>query len=145
MAQFVNEVNAERPGDDSYASLIRQIKDDGVCPFCPEHFVYHPHPIDDSHEYWSVTDSGFPYKNTSHHSLVVHKAHIETLDELKAEAWAELQLIIGGIKRAKDIAGGAMIFRFGDTRFNSASVSHLHLQVVSGSGDPERPVITRVG
>jgi diadenosine tetraphosphate (Ap4A) HIT family hydrolase len=145
MTNFVNESSAERPGNDSYAKLIRQIAEDGVCPFCPEHFVYHPNPIDNSHEYWSVTDSGFPYENTSHHSLLVHKAHIETLDELETEAWAELLMIIRGITRAKNLAGGAMVFRYGDTRFNRASVAHLHLQVVSGSGDPDKPVITRIG
>lgn len=144
---FVNRDNAGRPGDETYTSIIDDIKEQGVCPFCPDHLhEFHKKPILEETEHWVATENMYPYEGAREHLLVIHKNHIETLGEMSVNAWQELQMVITGITRAREIDGATMVFRFGDTRFTGASVSHLHAQLVSGSGEPGAPpTLARVG
>lgn len=144
---FVNPDNSKR-GD--YAKVIDDIAKEKICPFCPEHIHrIHPNPIVEK-TYWLVTDNAYPYKPVKQHLLLVHKAHIETVAELSKEAWSELQDIIVELSKDKNMAGGALMMRFGDTKYTGASVTHLHAQVVQG--DPDSPeydktkgVLCRIG
>lgn len=144
---FVNPDNSKRG---EYAKVIDDIAKEKICPFCPEHIHrIHPNPIVEK-TFWLVTDNAYPYKPVKQHLLLVHKAHIETVAELSKEAWSELQDIIVELSKDKDMAGGAFMMRFGDTKYTGASVTHLHAQIVQG--DPDSPeydkakgVICRIG
>ena len=89
----------------------------------------------------------YPYKNTKHHFLLLHKEHIDRLDKITPKEQNELmELVTWAIKKFK-IPGGTLLMRFGETRYTGASVSHLHAQLISSDPDAKEyePVLTRVG
>lgn len=146
-AGYVNQQNAQRG---SYAGVISQIAEERICPFCAEHLPrIHPNPLA-IHEYWTVTDNAYPYTPVRHQVLFIHRQHIAHVQELSAAAWQELQLLCARVCQERNISGGTLVMRFGDTRFTGASVQHLHAQLVQG--DPDDPaydvtrgVLCRVG
>jgi ATP adenylyltransferase len=147
MADFVNLDNAKRPSG-VYDTVIDQIKKDGVCPFCPEHFTqYHKNPILKDGTYWLVTNNMYPYEGAKYHALFVHKRHITALTEIVPEAWTELKQIIDWYVAEQAIPGGALLLRFGSTAYTGASVSHLHANIISSDGEnPDRkPILARLG
>ena len=147
MSNFVNPNNAERPGDRIYADVIKDIAVHGECPFCPENLTkHHKNPILHETDNWLLTDNMYPYKGVAQQLLVIHRDHIETIDEIIPDAWSELQLIVGFAQKLREIKGGALLMRFGETAYTGASVAHLHANLVSGTGETgAEPVLTRVG
>lgn len=144
---FVNETNSTRPGASEYTNVIKDISNKGICPFCPEHFTsIHPKPLLIEGEYWVGTENAYPYPNTSQHLLIVHREHIEKFDEITPEAWENLRVVVNGLFKLREINGGTLVFRTGETKFTGASVTHLHAQLISGQGDNNAdPVLARVG
>ncbi|MES2471164.1 MAG: HIT domain-containing protein [Patescibacteria group bacterium] len=140
MSDFVNLNNA-RPGT-KYEETINKIKQDGVCPFCPEQLEnYHKNPILKETKFWKVTDNMYPYKPTKHHILLIHKDHIKHESELSKEAWLELKDLMDEVCKERNITGGALMMRFGDTQYTGASVSHLHAHIIQS--DPSDPDYTK--
>lgn len=144
---FVNHENTKHRPEGAYGKVINKIAEEGICPFCPEHLTtIHPHPIIKEGQYWLYTKNAYPYKGAIHHFLIIHKAHIQDFQEISPAAWLELQEMMNGILTDHNIKGAALVCRFGDTRFNGASVNHLHAQLIVGSGKFEgEPVLMRVG
>lgn len=144
---FVNQDNSKRG---NYAKVIDDIAREKICPFCSEHiYRIHPNPIVEK-TYWLVTDNAYPYKPVKQHLLLVHKMHIENVSDLSGEAWDELRQIIVELSQDRGMAGGALVMRFGDTKYTGASVTHLHAQLVQGDSDsPEyekaKGVLCRIG
>lgn len=130
-------------------ALMKKIEEDGVCPFCAEHFKkYHPCPILKETDYWFVTTNMSPYKGTKYHFLLVYKpAHISHLNEIPSQAYADLLLCLQWLSTEYDITGGSFFMRFGDTRFNGSSVAHLHAQMIVGDIDAldHEPVRVKLG
>ncbi len=147
MNSFVNPDNSKR-GD--YAKVIDEIAKEKICPFCAEHVHrIHPNPIEEK-KFWLVTDNAYPYKPVKQHILLIHKDHIEHVSELSREAWDELQDILVELSKNKNIVGGALMMRFGDTHYTGASVTHLHAQLIQGDPDDSeydktKGVLCRVG
>lgn len=145
---FVNPENAAYRPDGAYKNALNKIRNDGVCPFCPEHLKrYHKRPIIKARRYWVLTDNMYPYKGTKHHLLLIHKKHIEHLSEISQEAWEELQKLTSFAIKKRIIEGGALVIRFGKTAYTGASVSHLHASIVGADGKNKkrRPIMFRVG
>lgn len=147
---FVNLNNSLRPNDRSekYSNHIKQIKDDGVCPFCAEHLKkYHKNPIFKETNSWLATNNMFPYEGAKFHILFIHKKHIDNIKEITPTGWSELQEIISEVIDELKIKGGTTFIRFGDTKFTGATITHLHAHLISS--DPEQkdkpPILTRVG
>lgn len=144
---FVNPDNSKRG---VYAKVIDEIAREKICPFCPEHIHrIHPNPIVEKN-HWLITDNAYPYRPVKQHLLLVHKAHIEHVSELSKEAWDELKAILDELAESKDMKGGALMMRFGDTHFTGASVAHLHAQLVQGDPDSSeydktKGVLCRIG
>lgn len=147
------DVNNARPGH-NYHKVIADIKKAKVCPFCPDQLAnFHKNPIEYKGRHWIATKNMYPYTAVKHHLLLIHKAHIEHISELKKEAWLELNRLINKLTKERKIVGGTLMFRFGDTRFTGASVNHLHAQIIQSN--PKHPeynnpktmpgVVTRVG
>lgn len=133
-------VTNARPGT-GYLEVLKKIENHGVCPFCSEHLAtYHPNPILEERKHWKITNSAFPYKPARVHLLLIHKEHIEHIDELSEEAWNELHVIIVEQTKRLGIAGGTFLLRFGDTTFTGGSVTHLHAHLVQS--DPSDPTYT---
>lgn len=146
--KFVNLRNAKRASDKKkYSKVIEQIKNDGVCPFCPDQLLkYHKNPVIEENSSWIASKNMYPYKGAKHHIIFIHKKHITSINEIKPKAWTELQRIISLTIKKLKIDGGTMFIRFGDTRYNGASVSHLHAHLISPqSKNPKRsPVLVRI-
>lgn len=144
--KHLNMENARTP---EQVALMEQIKKDGVCPFCAEHFTkYHPKPIIKETDSWFLTENMSPYKNTKHHFLFVYKkAHIRFPSEIDAEARIDLFNLVDEVVKDYHIEGGAFFMRFGDTRYNGSSVEHLHAHIVVGDIDNEgyEPVRVKMG
>jgi ATP adenylyltransferase len=145
--EHVNIDNA-RPG--VYTDVIKKIEQDKICPFCPEHLLtIHPNPIEGK-KYWVVTDNAYPYKPKKEHVLLIHKKHISNINELSPEAWVELKEIINTEQSKRNITGGTLMMRFGETKFTGASVTHLHAHLFQSDPDSEeydrtKGVLTRIG
>nr|AIA11952.1 Dihydrofolate reductase [uncultured bacterium] len=65
---------AKSPG---YAADLEDILAQGVCPFCPENFNWHPNPILRKLGRWIITQNRQPYENTKHHFLLKGDEHKE--------------------------------------------------------------------
>lgn len=114
--------------------LMEKIEQDGVCPFCREHFTqYHPKPIIKETEYWFVTTNMSPYEGTVHHFLFVYKPnHIISPADMNTEAAAELFALVGEQVTQNNMPGGAFFMRFGEGGYSGSSVEHLHAQLIIG-------------
>ena len=142
------DLNNARPG--IYQKVIEDIHKSSICPFCPEHIRnIHKNPIEEKN-FWLVTDNMYPYRPTKRHLLIIHKKHIEHVNELSSETWSELFNIIKKASEKLKIDGGTFMMRFGDSKYTGSSVSHLHCHIVQS--DPDHPeydktkgVLTRVG
>jgi diadenosine tetraphosphate (Ap4A) HIT family hydrolase len=146
--EFVNPENTSFRPDGVYRQVIDKIKDDGVCPFCPEQVArYHKKPIIADGRYWILTDNMYPYKGAKHHILLIHKMHIETITNISPEAWSELLELTHMEAKKRAIAGGTFYLRFGDTSYTGASVIHLHANLISSdmSNKDREPIFMRVG
>lgn len=148
MIDFVNLDNtAYRPKPD-YGKFIDEIKKDAICPFCPEGLAkYARNPVIKDGKYWALSNNAYPYENSKYHLLLIHKKHIESLAEVSTEAWIELKMLIDEFTKEKNIPGGSLLIRFGDTRYTGASVKHLHANFVSPDGENKdrKPILARIG
>lgn len=147
MNDFVSTQNA-RPG--VYGEVIRDIAQKRVCPFCPDQLHrFHNNPVE-RREHWLVTDNMYPYEPSRHHVLVIHIKHVEHIADVSREAWLELADIVKTETAARGMSGGTLVWRFGDTRFTGASVTHLHANLVqsdpnASSYDASTGLRVRVG
>lgn len=147
---FVNPQNSSRPNDKSspYGEVISKINNDGVCPFCPENLkLYHKNPILKEGDFWLVTENMYPYKNAKYHFLLIYKKHIEDIAGIETEGWLELKNILNNINTDYEIKGGSFFFRFGETKYTGATVSHLHSHLISRNldSDSDEPILARLG
>lgn len=113
---------------------MEYIKKQGVCPFCSKYFKkYHDAPIIKENSSWFLTKNDYPYDGTKIHLLLIHKKHIETIQEISLKAREEMfSLASWTIKKFK-ISGGGLSMRFGDFKYNGATVAHLHSHIIMGS------------
>lgn len=148
MSEFVNHENTKIRPDGKYSKVIDRIRKDGVCPFCAENLSkYHPNPILKDGAHWLLTNNAYPYEGAKYHALLIHKKHIVSLAEVSPEAFAELKSLLDWFVAENKIPGGALLLRFGDTRYTGASVSHLHANFVSPDGEnsDRNPILARMG
>lgn len=119
--------------------LMAKIENDGVCPFCAEHFKkYHPKPILKETDAWFVTTNMSPYEGTTHHFLFVYKpAHIKSPTELLPAASGELFELISELIAEHNIRGGSFFMRFGEGGYTGSSVEHLHAHLIVGTQKSE--------
>ena len=145
---FVDLKNAGSRPDDTYKKIIRKIRQDGVCPFCPAHFTrHHTKPVIQNGRYWILTDNLYPYKGAKDHILLIHKTHIESISDISHDAWNELLELTQKEIKKRSVRGGTFYIRFGDTTYTGASVTHLHANLISPdiSNKNRKPILTRVG
>lgn len=116
---------------------MQKIIDDGVCPFCAEHFkAYHPKPILKETGYWFLSENMSPYAGTKHHFILVYKpTHITRIEELPRDAAADLLELTQWASKEYGFPGGSVFMRFGEGRYNGSSVAHLHAQLLQGDCD----------
>lgn len=145
---FVDIKNAAARPDGAYKNIIQKIKQDGVCPFCPQYLTqYHKKPIITTGRFWTLTDNMYPYPGAAHHLLIIHKKHIESIADISAPAWSELLKLAQTETKKRRIGGGTFYIRFGDTSHTGASVTHLHANLISPDTRRKnrKPILARVG
>lgn len=127
-------LNHEYARTDEQRKLMQQIENDGVCPFCADHFKkYHPKPILKETDYWFVTENISPYEGATIHLIFVYKPrHITTVHEIEDPARIDFFSCVEWAVQTFDIKGGTFFMRFGDTAYNKSSVEHLHAQLLTG-------------
>jgi diadenosine tetraphosphate (Ap4A) HIT family hydrolase len=129
----VDVPNAAGAPRGDYDKVLEKIVEEGHCPFCREHlFKYHTNPVLVEGSHWLVTRNFRPYKGSVHHFLVISLAHIERIEEMSKGAENELFDHYRWLCREYDLSGATIVFRSGDTDLTSATVSHLHFQVITG-------------
>jgi ATP adenylyltransferase len=142
----LNMQNARTP---EQIALMQKIVDDGVCPFCAEHFKkYHPKPVLRETSYWFFTENMSPYASTKYHFIFVYKpAHVTKLSEVTPEALIDLFSLMAWAVDEYQIPGGSFFMRFGDTRYTGSSVEHLHAHLLMGDKDTpdHEPVRVKLG
>ena len=142
---FVNLSNARR---DDQRDIMRDIDEQGVCPFCPEHLTkFHKQPILRQGDHWLVTSNQWPYPYTSIHLLAISTYHAEKMADLQDGSFAELQQHALWAEATYRIAAGGLAMRFGDIGGNAATVRHLHAHFIVPSPDrqPDEKVRFRIG
>ena len=123
-------VNPRYAKSGGYRKVIRSIETEGKCPFCPENFKYHKHPILKESGGWFVTRSSWPYKNTKHHFVVIGKEHKEHFRELDRVDMVSVQSLVQWAIETFKIRGGVLAHRFGETDLTGATVCHLHFHLI---------------
>ncbi|MCH7597620.1 HIT domain-containing protein [Patescibacteria group bacterium] len=110
--------------------------------------TYHTEIILRRGKYWIVTKNFKPYTGSKIHLLLLHKSHIEHISDLKKEAWYELLSHVTWASKKFKLKGETLLMRYGNTRYNGASVNHLHAQIISGVARTvknAKPIRTVVG
>ncbi len=120
--------------EEEQKKVLEQIVADNVCPFCPENLKkYHKKPIIKDGKYWTLTFNQWPYENTKHHFLAIHKTHIEHINDLLPEASQELFELFQYASKENNMPGGAFLMRFGSNPEYGTygnSVLHLHAHLI---------------
>ena len=143
---YVNIGNARLP---EQLEAMKRIEDRKQCPFCPENlFKEHSQPILWEGNYWLLTKNQWPYSQAHLHLLAIYKEHAEKLSDISPDAGKELFEMLNWIEKTFDVVSGGVAFRFGDIRFNGATVSHIHVHILEPNPPTEEnyaPIRFRIG
>ncbi len=113
-----------------YRKVIETIQKQGKCPFCPDNFKYHKHPIIKKSGDWFLTKISWPYKNHKFHFIIIGEKHRENISELTPTDMKDILFLIKWAAARFKIKGGAMAMRFGETSYTGATVCHLHAHLI---------------
>lgn len=128
-----NTLNYTHARTDEQKEVMEQIKKDGVCPFCWDHFeTYHPKPLEEKTDWWIVTENISPYEGAVLHLLFVYKKHVITPSKIDPRGWADLQTVISTALKRHNKEFGSFFMRFGEMSATGSSVAHLHAHVLVG-------------
>jgi len=126
-----SHVKVENTRDDDQRRVYEEIAKAGVCPFCEEHIPKHYQgKVLSITTHWIIAENAWPYANAeSQYNLIVRR-HITNIDELSEDEKSDWWTALTWLLEYKDIQFGAFLMRFGSTAFTTASVSHLHGQLI---------------
>lgn len=144
--KFTDITNAKERG--GYRKVIQDIIDSGVCPFCPKNFKWHQNPILKKSENWFITTSTWPYKDSKHHFLIICTDHKESFSDLTTKDFKIVQKLTNWVIDDHGLKGGALILRFGSTKYTGATVVHLHFHLIVPEVDKDgrtKPVWFPIG
>lgn len=132
----MTEVNMRHIRTDKQRKLYERIAATGECSFCVDFCqgvppTYHPKPVIKETMSWALTENMEQYAGARFHFLFVYKHHVLG-PPLPPEAWAELGELIDWVVKEYNLPAGGFYFRFGDTDYTGASVSHLHANIIFG-------------
>jgi ATP adenylyltransferase len=151
----MTQVNMRHVRTEAQRQLYERVQESGVCSFCEDFCrgktpTFHPNPIIRDLTYWALTECFPKIAGAKEHFLVVSKfldeeGHHLLFPVLPKEAWAELGELIEWVTEEYQLPGGAFFFRFGDTDYTGASVSHLHGQIVCGGATAGERLRVKLG
>jgi len=141
-------VNLDHARQSHQIAVMKQIVADDKCPFCMENLMqYHTNPILEESAHWILTENFAPYDGTKKHYLLISKKHCVGFWELSPEAQVNLFEMFNHVRIDDAMAGGTIVMRWGDTEYNSATVTHLHAQLIFGASREEggEKILTALG
>jgi len=141
-------VNLDHARKEHQIEIMKRIVADGLCPFCRENLMqYHTNPILFENEHWILTENFAPYDGTRKHYLIIAQKHSVTPWELTEEAQKNLFEIMQNVWAQDDMKGATLVMRYGDTEYTSATVTHLHAQIIVGASrtEGEGKILTGLG
>ncbi len=125
--------NAEIVPRADYTDVLKQIIDEGHCPFCEEHLLrHHRKPILVRSSHWIVTENSWPYAGSVHHFLLITLEHVERIEDLSLEGRIDFFQQYDALSKKFSFEGATILWRSGNTRMTSASVNHLHAHIIVG-------------
>jgi dihydrofolate reductase len=131
---LVNPTFAKSAG---YGNTISEIIAAGICPFCPDTFLWHPWPILHRVNDWFITRSGWPYENSEHHLMIIGEEHI-TLDiEMSTKDLQSVRELTSWACDEFDLEGYLLASRSGNTNRTGATVQHLHFHLIQPKLGPD--------
>jgi len=112
--------------DYSYYYKMRKSLEDGApCAFCKLDPEINPTLFENDH--WVITENAFPNKRAcAVMLLIISKDHWRGLHEISKEAWASFYEMISWAEENRNLPGGMLFLRFGDMKFNTGTIRHLH-------------------
>ncbi len=137
--KLVNPTFAKSAG---YGKTIAEIIEAGICPFCPETFLWHPWPILRRAGNWVITRSGWPYENAAHHFILIGNRHIISDMEMTADDDECVKVLTSWAFRRFNFKGYGRISRSGDTSRTGATVQHLHFHLIQPKLGPDGKALT---
>jgi len=135
---LVDETYAEH--DDSsgeYSKILKEAKEKGECPFCPENLTKTNKIILEvsdgwpSHG-WVLIENKWPYENADVHLILIPKRHITTVEEINPADWADIQSLIKMAREKYPTLGkygGGLALRFGTN--SGVTIRHIHLHLIA--------------
>ncbi|MFW5887748.1 MAG: HIT domain-containing protein [Bacteriovoracia bacterium] len=148
MNKHVNLKNARK---EDQIAIMRQIIEDGVCPFCRENLEkYHTKPILFETRHWVVTENAWPYELTKKHFLLISQRHLTHSGQINEDEWSDISKIFKILEEKYGLDSGTMLLRFGDMNKTGATVKHVHIQLIQSDPDnpeydPQKGLLTRIG
>jgi ATP adenylyltransferase len=137
-------INMDNAREEDQRVRMQQSQKNKVCIFCEEGLKeIHKLPILQQNDSFLVTDNAFPYPGTEHHVLIIPKKHISNILEIGAESWNDLKQMIEWVVKERKMVGTSLFLRFGDSRFNCSSLSHLHFQLIVGNSNQDEDIEKR--
>lgn len=129
-------MNLSNAREEAQRKQMEDLSRQGICPFCPDHLEKtHREPIERRGAWWSITKNDYPYEGTTTHYLLIYIPHITRLDEISPEAMLEFNDHLAWL--SKNIPGGSVVMRWGDTSMTGGSISHLHAHFIVGGPEKE--------
>ncbi len=138
--ELVNPTFARGRG--GYDKTLAEIINSGVCPFCPDHFLWHPWPILHRVGSWFITRIGWSYKNAEHHFLIIGDRHIIDDTQMTIRDEICIRQLTKWAVQTFDLKGRGRISRSGDTNHTGATVQHLHFHLIQPKIGPDGKALT---
>lgn len=125
-----------------YGNTIADIINAGICPFCPDTFLWHPWPILHRVGNWAITRSGWPYENAEYHFLLIGDRHIITDTEMTTRDEICVRQLTKWAVGRFNLKGWGRIERSGNTDHTGATVQHLHFHLIQPKLGPDGKALT---
>jgi diadenosine tetraphosphate (Ap4A) HIT family hydrolase len=115
----------------------------GLCFLCSEQTVsISENSIEYSNSMWHVKKNDFPNDGAVLQLLIFTKDHLNSPTQLTSEGWVMLGDAVNWVVSNYGIPGGTFFMRFGDGKYNSSTIAHLHAHIIVGiaqnENDPEQ-------
>ncbi len=130
MKKNVDVVNLKFAKNEEYREILERILAEGKCPFCPENFKYHKHPVLFRIGEWRITSISWPYLYARDHFLFLSDCHKENFLELTGNDFESVRQLVAWAVAEFNLPGGALTMRFGDPAYTGATVRHLHFHLI---------------
>lgn len=121
---------------DEQRAIYEEIAKTGLCPFCEKNMPkLHKGKVICVFTHWIIAENAWPYEYTKAQYVIIARRHVLIPTELSQQESSELMSAFIWMLEHLDIDNGAFCMRFGEPFLTSASVAHLHAQVIVP--DPE--------